>query len=138
MHEIRKPVDPVKELGAVLNACERAGKAAYFHSVNGHAMPVVGALLSSPSRIALALGCSESEVRPRMAAATEKPVNFEVQKKAACQEIVVEKPDLSKLPIPTHSPLDAGPFITAGVVIARDPETGRHNLSYNRMQIYSA
>jgi 2,5-furandicarboxylate decarboxylase 1 len=49
---------------------------------------------------------------------------------------VVRKPDLTKWPIPTHSPLDAGPFITAGVVIARDPESGRHNLSYNRMQIY--
>lgn len=139
IHEIRKPVDPVKELGAVLNACERTGKAAFFHSVKGHGMPVTGALLSSPSRIALALGCAESEVRPRMAAATEKPIAFEVQKsKAQCQETVIEKPDLGKLPIPTHSPLDAGPFITAGVVIARDPETGRHNLSYNRMQIYGA
>jgi len=139
IHEIRREVDPVKELGAVLNACERAGKAAFFHSVKGHAVPVAGALLSAPSRIALALECPESEVRARMAAATENPISFEVQKaKAQCQEIVVEKPDLARLPIPTHSPLDAGPFITAGVVIARDPETGRHNLSYNRMQIYGA
>jgi 2,5-furandicarboxylate decarboxylase 1 len=138
IHEIRKPVDPVKELGAVLNACERAGKAAYFHSVKGHGIPVTGALLSSPSRIALALGCPESEVRPRMAAATEKPVPSKTVSSAECQEVVIEKPDLARLPIPTHSPLDAGPFITAGVVIARDPETGRHNLSYNRMQIYGA
>ena len=139
IHEIRKPVDPVKELGAVLNACERAGKAAYFHKVGNHPIPVVGALLSAPSRIALALECAESEVRARMAAATEKPIPYEVHKgHAQCQETVIEKPDLSKLPIPTHSPLDAGPFITAGVVIARDPETGRHNLSYNRMQIYGA
>jgi 2,5-furandicarboxylate decarboxylase 1 len=137
IHEIRKPVDPVRELGAVLNACERAGKAAYFHKVANHEIPVVGALLSSPRRIALALGCAEGEVRARMAAATEKPIKFEIHEgKAPCQETVVEKPDLFKLPIPTHSPLDAGPFITAGVVIARDPETGRHNLSYNRMQIY--
>jgi 2,5-furandicarboxylate decarboxylase 1 len=137
VHEIRKPVDPVRELGAVLNACERAGKAAYFHKVANHEIPVVGALLSSPRRIALALGCAEGEVRARMAAATEKPIKFEIHEgTAACQETVVEKPDLFKLPIPTHSPLDAGPFITAGVVIARDPETGRHNLSYNRMQIY--
>jgi 2,5-furandicarboxylate decarboxylase 1 len=139
LHEIRREVDPVKELGAVLNACERSGKAAYFHSVKGHSVPVVGALLSAPSRIALALQCPESEVRARMAAATEKPVKPEVQKgKAACQEIVVDKADLARWPIPTHSPLDAGPFITAGVVIARDPESGRHNLSYNRMQIYGA
>jgi 2,5-furandicarboxylate decarboxylase 1 len=138
LHEIRKTVDPVRELGAVLNACERAGKAAYFHQVTGHQVPVVGALLSTPSRIALALGCPEPEVRVRMAAATEKPVKFDVQKNAPCQEVVIDKPDLGKWPIPTHSPLDAGAFITAGVVIARDPETGRHNLSYNRMQIYGA
>ena len=138
VHEIRKTVDPVKELGAVLNACERAGKAAFFHSVKGHDMPVTGALLSSPSRIALALGCAESEVRPRMAAATEKPISPKKVSSAECQEVVIDKPDLARLPIPTHSPLDAGPFITAGVVIARDPESGRHNLSYNRMQIYGA
>ena len=136
IHEIRRAVDPVKELGAVLNACERSGEAAFFHSVKGFDMPVTGALLSSPSRIALALGCAESEVRARMAAATEKPIPAKTESSGQCQEVVVDKPDLSKLPIPTHSPLDAGPFITAGVVIARDPETGRHNLSYNRMQIY--
>ena len=137
LYEIRRPVDPVRELGAVLNACERAGKAAFFHKVKNFDIPVVGALLSSSSRIALALECPEPEVSARMAAATEKPVKFEVHKSPPpCQEIVIDKPDLTRLPIPTHSPLDAGPFITAGVVIARDPESGRHNLSYNRMQIY--
>jgi 2,5-furandicarboxylate decarboxylase 1 len=44
--------------------------------------------------------------------------------------------DLGRLPVPTHAPLDGGPFINAGVVIARDPETGRHNLSFNRMQVF--
>ncbi|HKQ27506.1 MAG TPA: UbiD family decarboxylase, partial [Burkholderiales bacterium] len=137
MYEIRREVDPVRELGRVLAACERAGKAAYFHAVKGFDIPVVGSLLSSPKRIAIALECEVGEVGARMAAATEKPIPFKSQSgKAACQEVVNRKPDLTKWPIPTHSPLDAGAFITAGVVIARDPETGRHNLSYNRMQIY--
>jgi 2,5-furandicarboxylate decarboxylase 1 len=137
MHEIRKRVDPVRELGAVLRACERADKAAFFHDVAGFDVPVVGGLLSSPRRIALALGCDVPEVGARMAAATERPVpSVPHAGPAPCQEVVVKAPDLTRWPIPTHSPLDAGPFITAGVVIARDPETGRHNLSYNRMQIY--
>jgi 2,5-furandicarboxylate decarboxylase 1 len=137
IHEIRREVDAVRELGQVLAACERAGKAAYFHAVKGFDIPVVGALLSSPRRIALALQCELAEVSGRMAAATEKPIPPMPQPgKAPCQETVIRNPDLTKWPIPTHSPLDAGPFITAGVVIARDPETGRHNLSYNRMQIY--
>jgi len=124
LHDIRKEVDPVRELGAVLNACEKAGKAALFHKVKNSEIPVVGSLLSTPSRIAIALGCSEAETRARMAMATEKPVKFEVVTNAPCQEVVIDEPDLAKLPIPTHSPLDAGAFITAGVVIARDPETG--------------
>ncbi len=137
MHEIRRQVDPVRELGKVLRACERADKAAFFHAVTGFDVPVVGGLLSSPRRIALALGCDVQEVGARMAAATERPVPAAPHTgPAPCQEIVVKVPDLARWPIPTHSPLDAGPFITAGVVIARDPETGRHNLSYNRMQIY--
>src|SRR5580765_3192660 len=137
VYEIRREVDPVRELGRVLAACERAGKAAYFHSIKGFDIPVVGSLLSSPKRIALALGCEVAQIGGRMATATEKPVAPAPHAgKAPCQEIVVKKPDLTQWPIPTHSPLDAGPFITAGVVIARDPESGRHNLSYNRMQIY--
>jgi 2,5-furandicarboxylate decarboxylase 1 len=139
VYEIRRPVDPVRELGAVLRACERAEKAAFFHAVKGFDIPVVGGLLSAPRRIALALECEAGEVNARMAAATEKPLAPRVDSSAApCQELVVEKPDLTRWPIPTHSPLDAGAFITAGVVIARDPETGRHNLSYNRMQVYGA
>ncbi len=137
LYDIRKTVDPVRELGAVLNACERAGKAAFFHSVKGFDIPVAGALLSSQRRIALALGCAVSEVGARMAAATERPIKPQAHPGAApCQEVKVKNPDLTRWPIPTHSPLDAGPFITAGVVIACDPESGRHNLSYNRMQIY--
>jgi 2,5-furandicarboxylate decarboxylase 1 len=139
MHEIRRQVDPVRELGRVLAACERAGKAAYFHKVKGYDIPVVGSLLSTPRRIALALECEAGEVGARMAQATEKPIPYKARSgKPACQEVVIRNPDLTKWPIPTHSPLDAGPFITAGVVIARDPESGRHNLSYNRMQIFGA
>src|SRR5262245_33494750 len=137
LYEIRREVDPVRELGRVLAACERAGKGAYFHAVKGFDIPVVGGLLSSPKRIALALECEVPQIGERMAAATEKPIPpAPYSGKAPCQEVVVKKPDLTQWPIPTHSPLDAGPFITAGVVIARDPESGRHNLSYNRMQIY--
>ncbi len=137
MVEIRRAVDPVRELGAVLRACERVDKAAFFHAVKGFDVPVVGGLLSSQRRIALALQCKLEEVGERMARATEKPVPPAVQeKKAPCQEVVIKQPDLGRWPIPTHSPLDPAPFITAGVVIARDPDSGRHNLSYNRMQIY--
>ena len=37
------------------------------------------------------------------------------------------------MPILTHSRGDSGPFITGAVTIAKDPISGRGNLSYNRM-----
>ena len=41
--------------------------------------------------------------------------------------------DVGQLPIPTHSRGDGGAFITGGVIISKDPISGRGNLSYNRM-----
>jgi 2,5-furandicarboxylate decarboxylase 1 len=43
--------------------------------------------------------------------------------------------DLTKLPIPYHFSEDAGPYITAGMVAARDPDTGVGNLAYARLQV---
>ena len=43
--------------------------------------------------------------------------------------------DLRRLPIPTHGLHDGGPFITGGVIVTKDPVSGRGNLSYNRMQV---
>lgn len=43
--------------------------------------------------------------------------------------------NLGHLPIPVHSAEDAGPYLTAGVVILEDPATGLTNLSYVRLQV---
>lgn len=56
----------------------------------------------------------------------------------ACQEVVMDPPDLSKLPILTCWPLDAGPFITFPLVVTRDPDTGLRNVGMYRMQVYDA
>jgi 2,5-furandicarboxylate decarboxylase 1 len=135
--EITSEVDPVHELGAVLHACERAGKAAMFHKVKGHQIPVVGSVLGSYERIAIALGCEPQQIHQRMVAGRAAPTPPEVVDSGQVQEVVADGDiDLATIPIPTHAPLDGGPFINAGIVIARDPESGRHNLSFNRMQIF--
>jgi 2,5-furandicarboxylate decarboxylase 1 len=136
--DIAKEVDPVGELGAVLRACERVGKAALFQRVKGHTIPVIGGVLGSHTNIALALGCRQEEIHGRLEASLRDPIGPErISGQAVAQEVIVrEGVSLMSLPVPTHAPLDVGPFINAGVVIARDPETGRHNLSFNRMQVY--
>ena len=53
----------------------------------------------------------------------------------ACQEFVMETPDLNKLPIITCWPKDGGPFITLPVIHTKDPETGTRNVGMYRMQL---
>src|SRR4029077_9170155 len=43
--------------------------------------------------------------------------------------------DLTKIPILTHYDVNAAPYITAGIVVAADPETGVRNTSYNRLMM---
>jgi 4-hydroxy-3-polyprenylbenzoate decarboxylase len=51
---------------------------------------------------------------------------------------VMREPDLTKLPILTTWPLDAGPFVTLPLVITKDPRTDRPNVGMYRMQLYGA
>lgn len=134
---IEKEVDLAGELGAVLQALERSGLGAgYFARVKGHSLPVVGGLLGSMDRIALAFGCSKAEVADRMEAALVHPVPpVEVDHAPFQENVVSGGVDLGLLPIPAHAPGDAGPFITGGVVVSRDPDGSRQNLSYQRMQV---
>ena len=56
--------------------------------------------------------------------------------KGACQEVVMEKPDLTQLPVLTCWPFDGGPFITLPVVHTMHPETGMRNVGMYRMQVF--
>ncbi len=58
--------------------------------------------------------------------------------KGACQEVVMEKPDLTQLPVLTCWPYDGGPFITLPVVHTKHPETGVRNVGMYRMQVFGA
>ncbi|MCL5039239.1 MAG: UbiD family decarboxylase [Firmicutes bacterium] len=135
---VEPEVNPVHEIGSILATLERKnGPAAFFRRPRGATMPVVGGLLASPERIALALNCSKSEVPDRIAWSLEHPLPPEMVTEApfAANRWEGDAADLSRLPIPTHAPGDSGPFITAGVVISRDPDTGVQNLSFQRMQV---
>jgi 2,5-furandicarboxylate decarboxylase 1 len=89
---------------------------------------------------ALALNCEVSEIIDRMSFALE-PTNAIPPQLSDNQPLWMENIltgediDLHRLPIPTHGLHDGGPFITGGVVVTKDPISGRGNLSYNRMQV---
>jgi 4-hydroxy-3-polyprenylbenzoate decarboxylase len=60
-----------------------------------------------------------------------------VVKRGAAQEVVLtgDEVELSRLPVQTCWPGDAGPFITLPAVITKDPKTGSRNVGMYRMQV---
>ncbi|CAA7601029.1 UbiD decarboxylyase family [Acididesulfobacillus acetoxydans] len=132
-----RPVSLQYQLGDILFTLEQKGLGAGLFLEVGKSMPVVGGILASPRRIALALGCRREEIVDRCLAALTQPCPPKRVEKAACQEVVFrdEEVDLGFLPVPVHARRDRGPFITAGVVVSKDPETGCQNLSFQRMQV---
>ncbi len=130
------PADPHLEIAGIMK--ERDGEEAIlFGDVKGHDVPVVGNMLSCQANCEAAFGADFRAIRGfigRAIGAPKPPVA--VQKAPVQQHVVTEKIDLPRmLPALHHTAADSGRFITAGVVIARDPDTGVYNASYHRLQL---
>jgi len=135
---IDKQVNLKWELGSILATLERMeGKAAYFSKIKGYSIPVVGGLLASHKRIALALGCKVDEISEKLECALDNPIKPLVVDDAPFMENVIigDRVDLRKIPIPIHAPKDGGSFITAGVTVSKGLNNNRQNLSFQRLHI---
>ncbi|PTB17905.1 UbiD family decarboxylase [Trinickia symbiotica] len=136
---IKRTVDLKHELAAVAKRLD-GRQAACFMRPGSHSIAVVSGFMSRRAWIAEAMGVSEDALLRRFSDAAVHPLPWrEVgQDEAACQQIVhTAGIDLyALLPIPTHSEHDNGPYITAGLVIARNPRTGIQNVSINRIQVH--
>jgi 4-hydroxy-3-polyprenylbenzoate decarboxylase len=69
--------------------------------------------------------------------AASHPTPWQEVTSAPAQETVHRAPlDLAKLlPLPTHNEHDGGPYIAAGIMIVRNPRTGKQNVSIHRCQL---
>ncbi|MBU3544284.1 UbiD family decarboxylase [Polynucleobacter sp. MWH-Mekk-B1] len=110
----------------------------FFPDPGGHSIPVVSGFMSSRSWIAEAMGVEEGALLHSFRLAADNPLPCKLVDDAPCQEVVHRDFDIrTLLPVPTHSEHDSGPYITAGLVIARNPKTGIQNVSINRIQVNS-
>lgn len=84
--------------------------------------------------IARYMGIKKEEMLVRIAKALDHPINpVVVSGNAPCQEVEEKEVDLNKLPILKHYKKDDGFYITAGVVIVKNPD-GSQNMAYHRMK----
>ncbi len=138
--EIDKKVKLDFEFAAIENAMEKEGRPAglFTNTDNPSGIPIVGGVLGHMKRIALALDCTEQEINQKVDEALGRLMAPEVVENPPFLENIISGEDinlLEQLPIPHHNSGDAGPYITGGIIVSKDPETGRQNFSFNRLQV---
>lgn len=139
----------------------REGPALLFENPAGYDMPVLANLFGTPQRVAAGMGAEQvselHEIGKLLAflkepdppkglkdAWSKVPIFKKVMSMApkkisrpTCQQHVVEgdEVDLSRLPVQTCWPGDAGPLITWPLVITRGPQKKRQNMGIYRQQV---
>src|SRR6516164_2165236 len=136
LHRVTRPVDPRFEIASVLSL-RKHGPAQLFEQVNNHSIAVVGNLLNSRDRIAQALGIARPDLHEFCLAALRNPIPPAMVHEGPAQAVEHRTDiDLARLlPVPIWFEREARPYISAGVIVARDPETGRRNVSIARLRL---
>jgi len=138
---IPRPVSPQWELSAVQKRLQAAGKlpVLLFEQVQGHRIPVVTNLFASKQHLALALGTTPDQVVARFAEAQQRRIPPVTVASGPVKEVILkgEQADLRTLPLITHCEKDAGPYLSSGVTIVRDPDSGSLNAGIYRNRYLS-
>lgn len=132
---VKSSVDPVHELAGI--AFKFEGKeVVLYESVQGHRYPVMVGLYWNRDILARLFGCAMARLPFAIADGVQKwqtnPIAPEIVESGPANEVIEDKVDLYKLPIPTHALDDGGPYIDAAIVIGCDPDTGVRNASIYR------
>jgi UbiD family decarboxylase len=108
-----------------------------FDHVAGHDIPIVCNVVASRRALAFALGVDERRLAAEYARRIKDYVKPVVVPAPPFRHRTLTGPalDLATLPIPRYFPGDAGRYLTAGMLVARDPDTGVETEGYHRFQV---
>jgi 4-hydroxy-3-polyprenylbenzoate decarboxylase len=129
---IDEPVDVRYELAAYLAALD-PGPAVLFDLLEASAFRAAGNVLATRDRVAQAIGCPTADIQSRITAAIgdrRPPIEVSTGPSVSTRHHLA----FDELPLPTFFELENGPYITAGVIVARDPLTGEGNASFARVR----
>ncbi|WP_295722584.1 UbiD family decarboxylase [uncultured Methanobrevibacter sp.] len=129
--EIDEEVDCEYEIVEILKKYPK--DTVLFTNVKNHKIPVISGICNTREKIAKSINCKKEEILQKIIEATENPKKIENYEDL--EDYETYDADLTKLPILKHYAKDGGKYITAGVVFARDPETGAQNASIHRMLV---
>jgi len=96
-------------------------------------MKLISGICNTREKIARAINTDVAGITQKIMDAINNPVPINDFKNVEDCFDVSKPADLNEIPILTYYLRDGGPYITSGVIIAKDPETGIRNASIHRM-----
>jgi 2,5-furandicarboxylate decarboxylase 1 len=140
---IAREVDPKFGVSGILERLERDGRfpLVIFENVKGSKIPLVANMHASFERLRLALGMENGSVKEFVAECARRqanPIDPVTVETGPVQEVVRigGDVDVEELPICTYHEKDAGKYITAGLAVMRDPDTGIANVGIYRLMVH--
>lgn len=157
---IKEFVNPKLEITEVIDRLSKTNGPAVLFENTGTDFPLLINAFGSEKRMCLALGVQQlDDVAKQIEVVFKKimsPKDSIVDKlrmlpelaeigswmpkvikgRGACQQVIMQEPDITKLPVMTCWPFDGGPFLTLPVIHTKDPLTNTRNVGMYRMQVF--
>ena len=105
-----------------------------FEDVKGYHLKVVANLCGTRQRMCSALKIEPENLHRKLINTWRSPTPPKIVMDGPVKE-VVEKPNLSRIPVLTHFEKDAGAYITSAIVSARSPHGEIENVSIHRLLV---
>ena len=129
-------IDQPVDIRHVATLVDQSDKALRFNKPIGYDMPIVSGIIRTQQRAMKSMGASTyAEIEQKLQRGIDQPIPPRYVERPPVKEVVTtgSDVDLFKLPIPMSSIYDGGPMITAGIVMAKDPEYGINTGIYRFM-----
>ena len=140
LQRAKRPVDPAWEMSAVLGRLEEQGdlSAVLFEAVQG--LPgwrVVSNLFARRRHVALALNVPEEEILRAFQDRIGRSIPPRPVSEAPVKDQVLtgESATLDRLPLVHHHEKDVARYISAGLCISKDPDTGAQDMGVYRFMV---
>jgi 2,5-furandicarboxylate decarboxylase 1 len=130
---VKEQVSPRFEISSVMKAFD-GGPILFFDNVKGFQTKIVANTCATRKRLCSALNVKSEKLYQKLIESWRSPTQPKIVKTGPVKE-VIEKVDLSKIPVLTHFEKDAGPYITSAMVSARSLDGKIENVSIHRLMV---
>jgi 2,5-furandicarboxylate decarboxylase 1 len=134
---VDREVDRSWEVTAVLERLEQEHRypATLFRAIAGYpTWSIAGNVFASRRKLAILLGTTPERLTDELGRRLQAPIEPVLVVDGPVQEIVTTgaAASLDAVPLVTHHEKDAGPYVSLGVAVCKDPDTGRRNVGVYR------